>query len=134
MREAALRATQERRDETARLHDLLTQVIAAKPDPIRPLATSSSSVPPPATDHQTTHLEKFAFSKYDGKMDATAIHSWLHQFTAYFATGKMTEHGKVLLAAIYLSGDAITWYQAWQEAQLAEHLASGYDDEVLQYD
>ena len=46
----------------------------------------------------------------------------------------MTEHGKVLLAAIYLSGDAITWYQAWQEEQLAEHLASGFDDEVLQYD
>ena len=46
----------------------------------------------------------------------------------------MTNHGKVLLAAIYLTDDAITWYQAWQEEQLAKHLASGLDDELLQYD
>ena len=134
-REEAAIMREERRDETARLHDLLTQVIAAKSDPVRPLDTTSSSlVPTPVTDHQTTHLEKVAFSKYDGKMDATAIHSWLHQFTAYFATRKMTSHDKVLSAAVYLSGDAITWYQAWQEEQLAEHLAGGWDDELLKYD
>ena len=46
----------------------------------------------------------------------------------------MTDHGKVLLAAIYLSGDAINWYQSWQDEQLAAHLASGLDDELLQYD
>ena len=67
-------------------------------------------------------------------MDAMVVHSWLHQFTAYFATRKMTDHGKVLLAAIYLSGDAINWYQSWQDEQLAAHLASGLDDELLQYD
>ena len=130
---AARRATEERREESARIHDLLTQVLVAKAAPSASGA-SSSSAPLPATDHHPTHLEKVAFSKYDGKMDAMALHSWLHQFTAYFSTCRMTNHGKVLLAAIYLSGDAINWYQSWQDEQLATHLASGLTDDLLQYE
>ena len=68
-------------------------------------------------------------------MDVTTLNSWLHQFTAYFVTHIMSSNGKVLLAAIYLSfylsNDAITWYQSWQEKQLADHLPSGLDDEPL---
>ena len=28
--------------------------------------------------------EKIQFSKYDGKMEANVLYSWLHQFNAYF--------------------------------------------------
>ena len=56
-------------------------------------------------------------------MDATVIHSWLHQFNAYFATRTMSNNSKVLLAAIYLAGDAINWYQAWQQEHLEAHAA-----------
>ena len=76
------------------------------------------------------------FSKYNGKMDAAEIFSWIHQFTAYFATTKKSSNSKVLLAAMYLSGDAINWYQSWQEAQLkahVEHSSRSYVDEPLSY-
>ena len=69
-------------------------------------------------------MKKVSFGKYDGKMDATAIHSWLHQFNAYFATRTMSSNNKVLLAAIYLAGDAINWYHVRQDEHLQAHAAN----------
>ena len=69
-------------------------------------------------------------------MDIVEIFSWIHQFTAYFATTKKSSNSKVLLAAMYLSGDAINWYQSWQEAQLKahdEHSSSSFADVPLSY-
>ena len=69
-------------------------------------------------------------------MDATTIHSWLHQFNAYFATRTMSNNRKVLLAAIYLAGDSINWYHAWQDEHLQAHVANmrfSLTDEPIAY-
>lgn len=68
-------------------------------------------------DSDAPVTEKLQLSKYDGKMDATTIYSWLHQFNSYFEATQKTDNCKVLTAAMYLAGDAINWYHAWQEKQ-----------------
>ncbi|WP_129321204.1 hypothetical protein [Enterobacter cloacae complex sp. 4DZ3-17B2] len=84
-------------------------------------------------DSNNPVTKKLTFSKYDGKMDANVIHSWLHQFNAYFATTKKRGNSKVLAAAMYLAGDAINWYHAWQEAQLTAHLEEANEGVPLSF-
>ncbi|RXY69460.1 hypothetical protein DD581_35430, partial [Klebsiella pneumoniae] len=103
------------------MQELVLQVLTSKSEPIKDVGTSSGNTGRDA-DSNNPVTEKLTFSKYDGKMDANVIHSWLHQFNAYFATTKKTGNSNVLTAAMYLAGDAINWYHARQEAQLAAHL------------
>ena len=111
----AERQRKEREDDADRYNQLLQIVLdrqLASQDS-RPTGASSSRTSIPDDQVAAPVVEKVTFSKYDGKMDATVIHSWLHQFNAYFATRTMSSNSKVLLAAIYLAGDAINWYHAW---------------------
>ena len=80
-------------------------------------------------------MEKVTFSKYDGKMDALAIHSWFHEFTSYFALTKKTDTQKVLLAMMHLTRDAITWKEEWVDKKMLEHVASSdwHEDQPLTY-
>ena len=126
-REARRLALEEERlaadkEERVRMHDLLSSMMAIRSDPppsgldYDKLATTIAAASVQASrDSNAPVTEKLQFSKYDGKMDATTIYSWLHQFNSYFATTKKTDNSKVLTAAMYLAGDAINWYHAWQE-------------------
>ena len=112
------------REERVRMHDLLSSMMVIRSDPSssnidydRLASTIAAASVKASHDSHAPITEKLQFSKYDGKMDATTIYSWLHQFNSYFATTKKTDNSKVLTAAMYLAGDAINWYHAWQEKQ-----------------
>ena len=114
-----------RQEESVRFHELIaTLAVCPDPSPIKDfesLATTIVEATKASVGPSTPLLEKILFSKYDRKMEANVLYSWLHQFNAYFSITPKTDNNKVLLTSMHLSSDAILWYQEWMDQKRFEH-------------